>query len=218
MGKARVVLAMGRRLWLIVASCTQLVLLAGCQVGAASGSPGTPNQCTPQGVRQVVERFIDAFNRGDIAQLDRLVSQQQFVWYATDAPGQRLNAEAYDRENLMAYFAARHRQHEHLVLNSLDVTFTNANRGGLWAHLTRSADDGLPPTRYSSKGEVQCSTMPSGLTVWAMGRSPWSPIELLPEVAALVLIAAGIGGIVLWRRRSAGRLASAARAKTNITR
>ena len=218
MGKARVVLAMGRRFWLIVASCTQLVLLAGCQVGATSGSPGTPNQCTPQGVRQVVERFIDAFNRGDIAQLDRLVSQQQFVWYATDAPGQRLNAEAYDRENLMAYFAARHRQREHLVLNSLDVTFTNGSRGGLWAHLTRSADDGLPPTRYSGKGEVQCSTMPSSLTVWAMGRSPWSPIELLPEAAALVLIAAGIGGIVLWRRRTAGRLASAARAKTNITR
>ncbi len=218
MGKARVVLAMGRRFWLIVASCTQLVLLAGCQLGGTSGSPGTPNQCTPQGVRQVVERFIDAFNRGDVTQLDRLVSQQQFVWYATDAPGQRLNAEAYDRENLMAYFAARHRQHEHLVLNSLNVTFTNASRGGLWAYLTRSADDGLLPTRYSSKGEVQCSIMPSSLTVWAMGRSPWSPIELLPEAAALVLTAAGVGGIVLWRRRTAGRLASAARAKTNITR
>jgi hypothetical protein len=187
-------------------------------VGATSGSPANPNECTPQTVRQVVERFTDAFNRGDIAQLDRLVSQQQFVWYATDAPGQRINAEAYDRENLMAYFAARHRQHEHLVLNSLDVTFTNATKGGLWAHLTRSADDGLPPTRYSSKGEVQCSTMPSSLTVWAMGRYPWSPIELLPEAAALILIAAGVGGIVLWRRRANRRVASAASAKTNITR
>jgi hypothetical protein len=217
MGKARVVLAMGRRFWLIVASCPLLVLLAGCQLGATSGSTGTPNECTPQRVRQVVERFIDAFNRGDIAQLDRLVSQQEFVWYATDAPGQRLNAEAYDRETLMAYFVARHRQHEHLVLNSLNVTFTIGSRGGLWAYLTRSADDGLPPTRYGSKGEVQCSTMPSSLTVWAMGRSPRSPIELLPEAAALVLIAAGIGCIVLWRRRTA-RLASRVRAKAGITR
>jgi hypothetical protein len=216
-GKARVVLAMGRRFWLIVASCTQLVVLAGCQMGPTSGSPGTPNRCTPQGARQVVERFIDAFNRGDTAQLDRLVSQQQFVWYATDAPGQRLNAEAYDREDLMAYFAARHRQHEHLVLNSLDVTFTNASRGGLVAYLTRSADDGLRPTRYSSKIEVQCSTPPSSLTVWAMTRSPWSPIELLPEAAALLLIAGGIGGIVLWRRRT-GRLASTAKAEANSTR
>jgi hypothetical protein len=87
MGKARVVLAMGRRLWLIAASCTLLVLLAGCQVAATSGSTANPNQCTPQGVHEVVERFIDAFNRGDIAQLDRLVSRQQFVWYATDALG-----------------------------------------------------------------------------------------------------------------------------------
>jgi hypothetical protein len=209
---------MGKGLWRVVASSSLLGLLAGCQVGATSGSPANPNECTPQKVRQVIERFTDAFNRGDIAQLDRLVSQQQFVWYATDAPGQRLNAEAYDRENLMAYFAARHRQHEHLVLNSLDITFTDASRGGLWAHLTRSADDGLPPTRYSSKGEVQCSTMPSSLTVWAMGRSPWSPIELLPEAAALILIAAGVGGIVIWRRRTTRRIASATSAKTNITR
>jgi hypothetical protein len=187
-------------------------------VGVTSGSPATPNQCTPQGVRQVVERFIAAFNRGDLAQLDQLVSQQQFVWYATDSPGERLNAEASNRDNLMSYFSDRHRQHEHLVLNSLDVTFTDATRGGLWAHLTRSADDGLPSTRYVSKGEIQCATMPSSLTVWAMGRSPWSPIELLPEAAALILIAAGVGGIVLWRRRSAVRLASAPRAKSKTPR
>jgi hypothetical protein len=209
---------MSRGLWRLVASGSLLGLLAGCQVGATSGSPNSPYQCTPQGVHHVVERFIDAFNRGDIAQLDQLVSQQQFVWYATDAPGQRLNAEASNRDNLMAYFADRHRQHEHLVLNSLDVTFTNASRGGLWAHLTRSADDGLPPTRYSSKGEVQCTTMPSSLTVWAMGRYPWSPIELLPEAGAVILIAAGVGGIVLWRRRTTRRIARAASAKTNITR
>jgi len=201
-----------------VVSGSLLGLLAGCELAGTSGSPADPNQCTPQGVHEVVQRFIDAFNRGDIAQLDRLVSQQQFVWYATDAPGQRLNAEAYDRENLMAYFAAPHRQHEHLVLKSLDVTFTDATRGGLWAHLTRSADDGLPPTRYVSKGEVQCSTTPSSLTVWAMGRYPWSPMELLPEAAALILIAAGIGGIVLLRRRSALRIANAPKAKSNSPR
>jgi hypothetical protein len=217
-GRARVVLSMRRGFWRTVASGLLLGLLAGCQVGATSGSPTNANQCTPQGVRQVVERFIDAFNRGDLAQLDQLVSQQQFVWYATDSPGERLNAEASNRDNLMAYFAERHRQHERLVLNSLDITFTSGSRGGLWAHLTRSADDGLPPTRYSSKGEVQCATVPSSLTVWAMGRSPWSLIELLPEAAALILVAAGIGGVVLWRRRSAMRLATAPRAKSNSPR
>lgn len=207
---------MSKGLWRLMACSSLLGLLAGCQLGATSGSPANSSDCTPQGVRQVVERFIDAFNRGDLAQLDQLVSQQQFVWYATDAPGQRLNGEATNRDNLMAYFAERHRQQEHLLLNSLDITFTDARRGGFWAHLTRSADDGLPPTRYSSKGEIQCATTPSSLTVWAMGRMPWSPIELLPEAAALILITAGIGGVVLWRRRTTRRLASAARAKTNI--
>jgi len=210
-------LSVSRRLWRVVASGSLLGLLAGCQLAASSAS-ANPTQCSPQEVRQVVERFIDAFNRGDLALLDQLVSQQQFVWYATDAPGQRLNAEASNRDNLLAYFAERHRQHEHLVLNSLDVTFTSATRGGLWAHLTRSADDGLPPTRYSSKGEVQCSTVPSSLTVWAMGQYPWSPIELLPEAAALVLIAAGVGAIVLWRRRNALRPVSAPRGKSNSLR
>jgi len=201
----------------VLASSSLLGLLAGCQVGATSGSPTNPNQCTPQRVRQVVESFIAAFNRGDLAQLDQLVSQQPpFVWYATDSPGERSNPEASNRDDLIAYFAERHRQHERLVLNSLDVTFTSGSRGGLWAHLTRSADDGLPPTRYSSKGEVQCGIMPSSLTVWAMNRFPWSPIELLPEAAALILITAGIGGVVLWRRRATRRLARAARAKTNI--
>jgi len=37
--------------------------------------------------------------------------------------------------------------------------------------LTRSADDGLPPTAYSGKGQVQCRTAPSSIIVWAMDPS-----------------------------------------------
>jgi hypothetical protein len=113
MARGCVVLAMGRRLWLVVATSVLLVLLAGCQItGATSGSPSSPGQCTPQTIHQVVERFIAAFNQGDLVQLDQLVSSQQFSRYSTSAPGQRLNAEAYNRSSLMAYFAARHQQHE----------------------------------------------------------------------------------------------------------
>ena len=133
------------------------------------------------------------------------MSDQLFSWYSTDAPGQRFNAEAKDRGTLMAYFAARHQQHELLALNSLDVTFTNDRAGGFVFSLTRSADHGLPPSRYVGKGEVQCAIRPISVSVWAMGRRQWSPIELLPVAAALILVAAAIGAILLWRRRSAQR-------------
>jgi hypothetical protein len=196
---------MGRRLWLTMAYSSLLLFLASCQgvLGTASGSPGT--SCSTNNVRQVAEHFIDAFNRGDLVQLDQLVSDQQFGGYSTDAPGQRLNAEAMDRSTLMAYFTARHQQHEHLMLNALDVTFTNDRQGGFSFQVTRSADDGVPPSRYSGKGGVQCATMPVSLIVWAMSPDPWSPIELLPVAAAAILVAAAIGAILLWRRRSAQR-------------
>ena len=212
---------MGRRLRLLLASSWLLLLLTGCQgiPGATAGSPGTPDPCTPQAVRQVVERFIDAFNRGDLAQLDQLVADAEFSGYSTDAPGPRFDAEALDRSTLMAYFAARHRQHERLVLNSVDVTFTSAREGGFGFRLTRSADDGLPPTAYSGKGQVQCTIMPISLDLWAMARFPWSPIELLPEAAALMLVAATIGAIVRRRRRRrAPRPASSTTARSDLPR
>jgi len=133
------------------------------------------------------------------------VSDQLFSWYSTDAPGQRFNADAKDRSTLVTYFAARHQQHERLALNSLDVTFTSDRAGGFVFRLTRSADDGLPPTRYGGKGEVQCAIRPISLAVWSMARRPWSLLELLPEALALVVLVAAIGTILLWRRRSAQR-------------
>ena len=202
--------SMSRRLCRVVASSWLLVLLAGCQGSQGATSGSSPSPCTADDIRHVVERFINAFNQGDIGQLDRLVSSQQFNWYSTDAPGERFNAQADDRGNLMAYFASRHAQHEHLALNSLDVTFTDARRGGFSFRVTRSADDGLPSTRYSGKGEVQCATAPISVTVWSMARFPWSPIELLPETARLALVAAVVGAIVWWRRRARRRAATPA--------
>jgi ketosteroid isomerase-like protein len=196
---------MGRRLWLTLACSAVLLVLASCQGVLGTRSAGSSNACSPNDVRQLVERFIDAFNRGDLVQLDHLVSDQLFVWYATDAPGERFKAEAEDRSTLIAYFAARHQQHERLALNSLDVTFTNDRAGGFTFSVTRSADDGSPPSRYDGKGEVQCATRPISLGVWAMARQPWSPVELLPVAAAVILLAAGIGTALFWRRHSAKR-------------
>ena len=198
---------MSRYRWLSLASSSVILLLAACQgvPGSTSGSGGTSTPCTTSDVRVVVERFIDAFNRGDITKLDQLVSDQLFSWYSTDAPGERFGAEAKDRGTLMAYFAARHQQHERLALNSLDVGFTNDRAGGFTFSLTRSADDGLPPTRYGGKGEVQCAIKPISVGVWSMATWQWSPIELLAPAAGLILLTAAIGAILLWRRRSAQR-------------
>jgi hypothetical protein len=105
----------------------------------------------------------------------------------------------------MAYFAARHQQHEHLELISMDVTYANAKDAGFWFRVRRSADDGLPPSRFTGKGGVECATKPISLIVWAMSPDPWSPIELVPWAAAVLLVGAAIGAIFLWRRRSAQR-------------
>jgi hypothetical protein len=157
-------------------------------------------------VRQTVERFTDAFNRGDLAQLDQLVSKQYFSWYSTNAPGERLNAAAYDRTTLIAYFAARHQQHERLDLEFLDVQFISAERAGFTFRLTRSSDDGLRPTTYEGKGELECAVRPIGLAVWSMAPALWwPPYELLPEIGVVALIVAALGGFFFWRLRS-GRL------------
>jgi len=162
------------RTWQILASTSVLVLLAGCQglPDVTAGSSNTSNPCSTSAVRLLVERFIDGFNRGDLAELDQLVYQRYGV-YATSAPGERLNAQAHDRDNLMAYFAVRHQQNEHLQLISLDVTDTSTLNAGFWFRVTRRSDDGLPPTRYGGKGEVKCSPSPISLTVWSMSPEPW---------------------------------------------
>ena len=187
------------RLWLLSHCGLVLLLVAGCGT-AATSSPSTPTTCTGDLVHQLVAQFIDAFNRGDLTQLDRLVADSNFAWYATDAPGERFNAAARDRGTLMSYFAARHRSHEHLDLISLNVTYAVPGDAGFWFVLTRSADD-LPPTRYNGKGGIQCSIMPASIAVWAMNPYPWSPIELLPWASALLVAAIAVSAVILWRRR-----------------
>jgi hypothetical protein len=77
---------MRRHPWLILASTAMLAFLAGCEglPGASSGSSGTSNPCSTDEVRRTAERFIDAFNRGDLVRLDQLV-YQPFSTYATTA-------------------------------------------------------------------------------------------------------------------------------------
>lgn len=187
------------RLAVVAAWALAPLLLASC------GTPDTPSfsaatTCTAGLVHEIVPQFIDAFNRGDLTELDRLFATSNFSWYSTDSPGQRFDQAAKDRSTLIPYFAARHRAHERLELISVNVSYALPGDAGFWFVLTRSADD-LQPTRYNGKGGIQCGVMPASIAVWAMDPYPWSPIELLPWAGALLVAVIGITAVLLWRRR-----------------
>ena len=57
--------------------------------------------CDPAEVESVVDRFVAAFNAGELRSLDRLFARKPyFRWYSTDAPGQRFLPLASDRASL----------------------------------------------------------------------------------------------------------------------
>ncbi|MBA2462123.1 MAG: hypothetical protein H0V45_10235 [Actinobacteria bacterium] len=136
--------------------------------------------CTPQEAKQVVSRFIVAFNRGSSARLGVLFAVDDgdgdagtpsFQWYSTGKPGARLGAAASDRSTLLGYFAARHRLRERLRLLSIDG---NGNSNGYFHFaftISRQASD-LPLTKYQGKGAMICSAGSGGrIAVWSVGRA-----------------------------------------------
>jgi hypothetical protein len=167
--------------------------------------PGAAS-CTDSTSHQLVESFISSFNKGDTGELDRLFSWDFFEWYSTDAPGVRVDQEAYDRAGLMAYLAQRHREHEHLTLESFQ--FNGESAGGLGAlgnfefELTRMAD-GLGPTSYGGKGVIACWSNPHTILRWSMGHEPFlrARLPLYVSLAGLALAALSVGLVILFRRR-----------------
>lgn len=134
--------------------------------------PEQPSLCTAGEVETLVERFIDAFNVGDLSALDAVFAREpEFEWYSTDAPGQRFTPVAQDRPSLVPYFVARHALREQLTLRSFRF---NGNSGPPYGNfeygLTRSAED-LPATAYHGKGAAFCyRTRSDVIFVWSMGR------------------------------------------------
>lgn len=149
--------------------------------------------------RPIVDRFVRAFNRGDLDELDSLFAQESdgWSWYAVgDRAGRRSLVAAKNRLNLIAYFDQRHRQHE-----SLRIVDFNENSGGNFdLALVRRADDLADgrPVRRLGKGRVICEN--GTLGVWSLGgrprpawfgRCPAAPLPLtksdLPEARAPVM-------------------------------
>ena len=146
------------------------LVLVGC--GPQSSSPTTA--CSA-GSRQLVGSFVQSFNSGDAQALDHLVAEsgRGFVWYSTDAPGERINDQARDRGTLLVYFADRHDHHERLELRSFQFNGVSPNGfGNFEVKLSRSSDDGLVSTPYGGKGSIDCDQSPFVLVVWSMARDP----------------------------------------------
>jgi len=125
-----------------------------------AGAPGSPTPstietCNAAETDQVVQRFIDSFDRGNIRELDQLVAGADlFQWYSTDPPGQRIDPGARDRDSLIAYFEKRHEEHERLLLKSFSFNGTSAGFGNFGFELLRSADDGLPQHLMSARAPL----------------------------------------------------------------
>ncbi len=137
--------------------------------------------CTPAKVEAFLERFLDAFNRGDQAALRTFFptvafptvgpnlpggdySHEKFVWYSmTD---ERLDFSkrhfvTFDLPPLWAYFAERHTHQERLRLARVQVSRQEADVANLEVNFYRTADDvppdaGRPPGQAIGKAVMNC--------------------------------------------------------------
>ena len=188
------------RPWL--AALAACLLAAGAATSRPAASPG--RDCAPGEAYTTFSSFVDAFNAGDRAALDRLIAPaSSFVWFSVSGAGRRLGAASRDRTTLGRYFAARHAQRDRFR----DVTWRGGGNANGYAHfgftLTRLADDELP-SRYEGKGAVICGGGPEVLAVWSMARRGALPVTAPParlpaagwHVGAVRLAAAGCAGCV----------------------
>jgi hypothetical protein len=132
--------------------------------------PPDQQDCAPGEARQVVQRFVRAFNARDLPALDRVFAPAaSFNWFSTGRPGPRLGPAAYDRSTLLSYFRARHRAGERLRL----VRFRGGGNANGYSHfqffIERRAR-ALAPTVYEGKGAAICAVSGDTISVWSVGR------------------------------------------------
>jgi hypothetical protein len=149
---------------LVGASVVCGALASGLAADAGSAFP----VCTAAQVRSLVTHHIAAFNAGDRAALDRLWEHDRFVWYSTQAPGERLGEEAKRRSTLVRYFASRHARHEHLRLRSFRFNGFSNSYGHFEYRLWRDADEVTTPIAVLGKGAATCGET-RRIAVWSMG-------------------------------------------------
>jgi hypothetical protein len=151
--------------------------------------------CTPAQTQATFAAFVQAYDAGATAKLDRLVTQRPyFVWFSVSGAGPRLGEASKDRSTLSRYFARRVSQRDHLTV----VTWQGGGQGNFRFVLDRRALDELP-SRYEGKGQVRCDGTAT-IAVWSMGRRHALPVVApparIPGGRSVRLGFAGCGGCV----------------------
>jgi hypothetical protein len=146
-----------------------VVLAAAASLGTGSGR-AAPAGCTAGTTKALVRSFVASYNAGRVAAIDRLwAPEPYFQWYSTIGPGTRLGSRAYDRATLAAYFRARVRVHEKIVLTELGAGYdARRNLVNFAGKLVRSADDLQATGPKSFKGAAACRSTGPALIVWSM--------------------------------------------------
>lgn len=141
---------------------------------AAGALAAAPGRCTEAETRRAVTGFVAAWNRGDLAALDRLVAPEPvFKWFSSGAPGSR-GAAAYDRSSLRRYFARRHARGDRIAIVFFRFNGSDARVDGDYGHfeytLRRSAQDYRQGEAFRAvgKGAVNCSLPRTAIAVWSM--------------------------------------------------
>lgn len=150
-----------------------------------SDTAGMDPGCSRSLVREVVDSFIGAFNRGDERTLARLFGpQDDFMWFSVVERHDHVDlgrwAATYDISALPAYFASRQAAKERLSVRELLLAGGRsgmaASQVGFGITLARSASDrpaemGL----LQGKATVRCDTRTIKLWAVAVWHSPPGP-------------------------------------------
>jgi hypothetical protein len=159
--------------WFIgIAAVVALVRIASSAGGAPQSQELEAGVCRARVVRALVSEFVEAFNRGDEVELDRLFEQPpKFRWYSSGAPGRRLRTAAHRRDTLIAYFRSRHRHGDTLRLESFRFVRGSGGIGHFGATFRRSADDfrGGRSFVIPGKGAALCPVQGARFFVMSLG-------------------------------------------------
>jgi hypothetical protein len=171
-----------------LAAAVVLSATAGNDIVVTRDSGALPSGCTPREAAELLVRFADAVSTGDMPALDLLFAVEDppgralepagtvFRWYSV-SEGRNGNrpwrhTAVYDRADLFAYFAERHRHGESWQVVGLDVAPAGwiAGAAGVTYVIRRDADDLPPPlTRFAiGKGSIDCAAQ--RIFVWSMGQ------------------------------------------------